>query len=217
MTAIREATLALDKATRRFAELMMDAAVSTALRGKTMNTAGEQLDEAVTAPHPMARGGVQIRSQRAASIVPAPQKKGFQSYERSKPAKNIPPDKLVRVTFMPEGKTVEFEFGTLPYDHHGKPMSFLDVAENFGIFLDHACGGVCACTTCHLWIKDQDGISPADDDEIDRMDMAADQQLNSRLGCQAVITKPGNYVVEIPKWNRNYTSEGKPLALAEGK
>ena len=91
--------------------------------------------------------------------------------------KNIPPDKLVRVTFMPEGKTVEFEFGTLPYDHHGKPMSFLDVAENFGIFLDHACGGVCACTTCHLWIKDQTGISEADDDEIDRMDMAADQQL----------------------------------------
>ena len=47
--------------------------------------------------------------------------------------------------------------------------------------------------------------------------MAADQQLNSRLGCQAVITKPGNYVVEIPKWNRNYTSEGKPLAMAENK
>ena len=130
---------------------------------------------------------------------------------------NIPPEKLVRVTFMPEGKTVEFEFGTMPYEHHGKPMSFLDVAENFGIFLDHACGGVCACTTCHLWIKDQEGISPADDDELDRMDMAADQQLNSRLGCQAVITKPGNYVVEIPKWNRNYTSEGKPLAMAEGK
>jgi 2Fe-2S ferredoxin len=59
-------------------------------------------------------------------------------------------------------------------------------------FLDHACGGVCACTTCHLWIKDQTGISEADDDEIDRMDMAADQQLNSRLGCQAVITKPGD-------------------------
>ena len=49
------------------------------------------------------------------------------------------------------------------------------------------------------------------------MDMAADQQLNSSLGCQAVITRPGNYVVEIPKWNRNYTSEGKPLTLAEGK
>ncbi len=46
--------------------------------------------------------------------------------------KEIPPEKLVRVTFMPEGKTVEFEFGTMPYEHHGKPMSFLDVAENFG-------------------------------------------------------------------------------------
>ena len=33
---------------------------------------------------------------------------------------NIPPDKLVRVTFLPEGKTVEFEYGTLPYEHHGK-------------------------------------------------------------------------------------------------
>jgi ferredoxin, 2Fe-2S len=126
--------------------------------------------------------------------------------------KEIPADKLVRVTFMPEGKTVEFEFGTMPYDHHGKPMSILDVAENYGIFLDHACGGVCACTTCHIWALDGAGnLSEADDDEIDRMDMAADQQLNSRLGCQAVITKPGNYVVEIPKWNRNYVSEGKPL------
>jgi 2Fe-2S ferredoxin len=132
-------------------------------------------------------------------------------------AKPIPPEKLVSVTFEPEGKKVEFEFGTLPYDHHGKPMSFLDVAENFNIFLDHACGGSCACTTCHLWIKDQAGISEAEDDEIDRLDMAADQQLDSRLGCQAVITRPGNYVVEIPKWNRNYTSEGKPLTLAESK
>ena len=132
--------------------------------------------------------------------------------------KNIPPDKLVRVTFLPEGKTVEFEFGALPYEHHGKPMSFLDVAENNDVFLDHACGGVCACSTCHVLIKTgENGLTAADDDELDRLDMAADQQLNSRLGFQAVITKPGNYVVEIPKWNRNYTSEGKPLALAEPK
>jgi molecular chaperone DnaK (HSP70) len=52
--AIREATLILDHATRRFAELMMDAAVSSALRGKTMDSAGEELAEAVTAPHAMA-------------------------------------------------------------------------------------------------------------------------------------------------------------------
>ena len=132
--------------------------------------------------------------------------------------KEIPADKLVRVTFLPEGRTVEFEFGAMPWDHHGKPMSFLDVAENFGVFLDHACGGSCACTTCHVWIKEgAEGLSEAEDDELDRLDMAADQQLNSRLGCQAVISRPGEYVVEIPSWNRNYVSEGKPVALAEPK
>jgi 2Fe-2S ferredoxin len=132
--------------------------------------------------------------------------------------KIIPAEKLVRVTFLPEGKTVEFEYGALPYEHHGKPMSFLDVAENNDIFLDHACGGVCACSTCHVLIKaGESGLTPADDDELDRLDMAADQQLNSRLGCQAVITRPGDYVVEIPAWNRNYVTEGKPLALAEEK
>jgi hypothetical protein len=52
--AIREATQALNVATRRFAELQMEAAVSTAMRGKTMAAAGEDLDEAVTAPHAMA-------------------------------------------------------------------------------------------------------------------------------------------------------------------
>jgi Fe-S protein assembly chaperone HscA len=52
--AIREATLTLDGTTRHFAELMMDAAVSSALRGKTMNAAGEEMDENVTAPHAMA-------------------------------------------------------------------------------------------------------------------------------------------------------------------
>ncbi len=134
------------------------------------------------------------------------------------PDKNIPAEKLVRVTFLPEGRTVEFEYGAMPYDRHGKPMSFLDVAENNGIFLDHACGGVCACSTCHVLIKaGESGLTPADDDELDRLDMAADQQLNSRLGCQAVITRPGEYVVEIPKWNRNYVAEGKPLTLAETK
>ncbi|HEY2860308.1 MAG TPA: Fe-S protein assembly chaperone HscA [Terracidiphilus sp.] len=54
MGAIREATLALDQATRHFAELMMETAVSTAIRGKTMEAAGEELEDNVSAPHPMA-------------------------------------------------------------------------------------------------------------------------------------------------------------------
>ncbi len=132
----------------------------------------------------------------------------------SKPAE----DGVVRVTFLPEDKTVEFPFGSLAYEGHGEPMSFLDVAENYHIFLDHACGGVCACTTCHLWVRQGAvGISEAEDKELDRMETAADIQLNSRLGCQAVIEKPGTYVVEIPKWNRNYVQEGKPVAGAPAR
>jgi 2Fe-2S ferredoxin len=122
-----------------------------------------------------------------------------------------PAEGMVRVTFLPEGRTVEFAFDTLPYEGHGQPMSFLDVAVNYGIFLDHACGGVCACTTCHLHVKQgAEGTSAAEDLELDRLETAAGIELDSRLGCQAVIERPGTYVVEIPKWNRNYVQEGKP-------
>ena len=119
-----------------------------------------------------------------------------------------PGENTIEVTFLPEGKTVQFEHGKLPYQHHGEPQSLLDVAINYGITLDHACGGNCACTTCHIWIKEgADSLSELKDDEADRLDMAADLQLNSRLGCQARILKPGKVVVEIPAWNRNYVSE----------
>ncbi len=121
---------------------------------------------------------------------------------------DAPGENTVQVTFLPEGKTVQFEHGKLPYKDHGKKESLLDVALNNGIRLDHACGGNCACTTCHIWVKEgADSLSEMDDDEADRLDMAADLQLNSRLGCQAVINKPGKVVVEIPAWNRNYVSE----------
>ena len=57
---------------------------------------------------------------------------------------------MPKVTFIIDGEsqTVEFEPGQLPYSHHGKPESFLDVAKNFQVPLEHACGGSCACPTC---------------------------------------------------------------------
>jgi 2Fe-2S ferredoxin len=120
-----------------------------------------------------------------------------------------PSENLVQVTFLPLNKTVEFEHGKLPYKDHGKPESLLDVALNNGIHLEHACGGNCACTTCHVVVKEgEECLSQMEDDEADRLDMAADLTLHSRLGCQSVITKPGKIVVEIPAWNRNYVSEG---------
>jgi 2Fe-2S ferredoxin len=63
-----------------------------------------------------------------------------------------PGENTVQVTFLPEGKTVQFENGKLPYQDHGKEQSILDVALNNHIALDHACGGNNACTTCHMWV-----------------------------------------------------------------
>ena len=114
---------------------------------------------------------------------------------------------MPKVTFVNTGQTVEFEPGKLPYEEHGKPESILDVALHFGIQLEHACGGSCACTTCHIVVKKgDDNLSEPDDDELDRVEQAADFQLGSRLGCQAVVQ--GDVTVEIPSWNRNYVSEG---------
>jgi 2Fe-2S ferredoxin len=109
-----------------------------------------------------------------------------------------------KVTFLPANVTVEFESGAIPYQDHGKPESLLDIALNFGIDLEHACGGNCACTTCHVVVKQGEAnLSAMDDDEADRLELAADLTLHSRLACQSVVK--GDVVVEIPSWSRNWT------------
>ncbi len=114
---------------------------------------------------------------------------------------------MPKVTFANTGQTVEFESGKLPFQEHGKPESILDVAMNFGIHVEHACGGSCACTTCHVIVKSGDAnLVEAEDDELDRLDTAPGLTLHSRLACQAVVK--GDVTIEIPSWNRNYVSEG---------
>ncbi|MBI3696567.1 MAG: 2Fe-2S iron-sulfur cluster binding domain-containing protein [Acidobacteria bacterium] len=122
--------------------------------------------------------------------------------------------KTIKVTFLPEGKTFEFDPETLPYKHHGKPLSLLDVAQNFGFHLEHACGGNCACTTCHVVVKQgEENLSEMEDDEADRLETAPALTLHSRLGCQAIVH--GDVVVEIPAWNKNYVSEGGGSQLGD--
>jgi ferredoxin, 2Fe-2S len=123
---------------------------------------------------------------------------------------------MPKVTFIKDGKetTVEFEPGKLEYQHHGLPESFLDVAMNFGIPLEHACGGSCACTTCHLIIrKGMQNLSEEQDNELDRLDTAWDLTTSSRLGCQAVIK--GDVVAEFPMYTRNYVQEGGGIQLGK--
>jgi 2Fe-2S ferredoxin len=101
---------------------------------------------------------------------------------------------MPRVTFLPFRIIAEFERVT--YQGHGRPGSLLDIAMNFGVPIEHACGGNCACTTCHVIVREGDAnLSPIEDDEADRLDLAAGVTLHSRLACQAVVR--GDVVVEV--------------------
>ena len=123
---------------------------------------------------------------------------------------------MPKVTLIIDGeeKTVEFEAGKLPYSNHGKPESFLDVSKHFDLGLEHACGGNCACTTCHVIIrKGAQNLSEMQDDEADRLDTAWELTPDSRLGCQAVIT--GDVVCELPMYTRNYVQEGGGIQLGK--
>jgi ferredoxin, 2Fe-2S len=103
-----------------------------------------------------------------------------------------------KVTFLPANKTVEVDDAKYPLADHGKPGSLLDIALAHGIELEHNCGGSCACTTCHVIVKEgEENLSEMAEDEEDRLDTAEGLTIHSRLGCQAVVR--GDVVVEIPK------------------
>ncbi len=107
--------------------------------------------------------------------------------------------KTHKVIFIqPNGEKVEVEYepNVTPYHEHGKEGSLLDIALNFGIELQHACGGNCACTTCHVIVKEGEANLPEmEEDEEDRIYLAENLTLHSRLGCQAVVK--GDVTVEI--------------------
>ena len=89
-----------------------------------------------------------------------------------------------------------------------KGQDLLDLALDNGINIEHACGGVCACSTCHVYINEgMDNLSEAQDDELDRVEEAPGLKMNSRLSCQSKIEGDGPIVVQVPAWNRNAVKE----------
>ncbi len=123
---------------------------------------------------------------------------------------------MPKVTFIVDGReqVAEFDPTALPYRHHGQPGSILDVALNFDVPLEHACGGNCACTTCHVIVRSgMENLSEMDDEEADRLDTAWDLTPSSRLGCQAIVR--GDVVCEIPAYTRNYVSERGTIELGK--
>ncbi len=81
------------------------------------------------------------------------------------------------------------------------------VLLNNGIKIEHACELSCACTTCHVIVKEGfDSLDEASDSEEDMLDKAWGLSSNSRLSCQAVI-QDVDLVVEIPRYTINHAKE----------
>ena len=97
----------------------------------------------------------------------------------------------------PEGLAIEVEQGE----------TILDVALRNNIIIEHACEKSCACTTCHVIVREGfDSLQESDELEDDMLDKAWGLECESRLGCQARVAD-ADLVVEIPKYTVNMVSE----------
>jgi 2Fe-2S ferredoxin len=105
-------------------------------------------------------------------------------------------------------RVIEFDPREAPFQHDGEPASILDVLLGHGLFLEHACGGSCACTTCHVIVKKGiEKLRPSEENEDDLLDRAVGLTPTSRLGCQAVVLDPEAVIeVVIPRFTVNIDS-----------
>lgn len=99
--------------------------------------------------------------------------------------------------------------------------TLLDAAEKAGAQVGHSCGGVCACSTCHIWVrKGLESLSEQRDEEMDRLDMGFDVRPYSRLSCQSEVGQDevhveiteeslSAYMDENPAVRRKLAAEGR--------
>jgi ferredoxin, 2Fe-2S len=126
---------------------------------------------------------------------------------------------MPKVRFEPDGIEIDVPVGT----------SFLEAARSCDAQVGSACGGVCACSTCHVYVKEGHAdLSEVSEREEDIMDKAFDVRPTSRLGCQAKLQADRTYVVEISRESRkafldehpdlrNALAKAEAAAAAEGK
>lgn len=104
----------------------------------------------------------------------------------------LPHDEL-----CPEGDVFEVESG----------VTVLDAALAHNIDIEHACEKSCACTTCHVYVREGlESLAEATDDEEDMLDKAWGVDPDSRLSCQAVVADK-DLIIELPKYTINQVSE----------
>ena len=98
----------------------------------------------------------------------------------------------------PDGDVIEAKAGE----------SICDTLLNNHIHIEHACDQVCACTTCHVIVREgYQSLAPSDENEDDMLDKAWGLSPQSRLSCQAIIAEK-DLTIEIPKYTINLAKEG---------
>lgn len=103
---------------------------------------------------------------------------------------------MARVKFTFEDKNIK----PVVVENAEEGYSILEIAEDNDVHLNHNCGGVCACSTCHVYVlKGEDELEEISDKEEDFIDRAINPRLESRLGCQCVIIEEDAEIeIEIP-------------------
>jgi 2Fe-2S ferredoxin len=97
----------------------------------------------------------------------------------------------------PQGAVIKAEPGT----------SLCNAMLENNIEIEHACEKSCACTTCHVYIREGfDSLEESTEDEDDYLDKAWGLDMDSRLSCQAIVGEEP-LVIEIPKYTINMVSE----------
>lgn len=105
---------------------------------------------------------------------------------------------MPKITFVPDGNSIEVPKGT----------SILQAAKKCHAQVGYACGGVCACSTCHVYVKQGFGsLSEQSEQEEDILDKAFDVRPTSRLGCQARVADQDLTVEITPESRKAYFDE----------
>jgi 2Fe-2S ferredoxin len=117
---------------------------------------------------------------------------------------------MPKITFLPDGNSIDVPQGT----------SILEAAKKCHAQVGYACGGVCACSTCHVYVREGlDSLSDQEEKEEDILDKAFDVRSSSRLSCQSRVGDE-DVVVEISRESRQAWLDEHPeerAKLAEAK
>ena len=131
--------------------------------------------------------------------------RGFHQYNRLQHnALKIPiPGEELTVNYITkEGKTRSFKVSA--------GDNLLDIAQEYDIEMEGACGGSCACSTCHVIVENAyyDKLAPPTDEEDDMLDLAFGLTETSRLGCQIQMNKEiDDITVTLPRATRNLSKD----------